>query len=105
MSSFDDREKAQEAKFAHDAQLRFKAEARRNKFLALWAAEIMGKSDVGAYINEVIAADFEEAGDEDVFRKVAGDFAASHKDVSEEKLREKMSEFMRMAQEQVLTEV
>lgn len=105
MSSFDDREKAQEAKFAHDAQLRFKAEARRNKFLALWAAEIMGKTDVGAYIGEVIAADFEEAGDEDVYRKLSGDFAASNKDVSEEKLREKMSEFMRMAQEQVLTEV
>ncbi len=105
MSSFDDREKAQEAKFAHDAQLRFKAEARRNKFLALWAAEIMGKTDVGAYISEVIAADFEEAGDEDVYRKVSGDFAAANKDVSEAKLREKMGEFMRMAQEQVLTEV
>lgn len=105
MSSFDDREKAQEAKFAHDAQLRFKAEARRNKLLATWAAEIMGKTDVVAYISEVIAADFEEAGDEDVYRKVSADFAASHKDISEEKLREKMAEFWRMAQEQVLTEV
>lgn len=105
MSSFDDREKAQEAKFAHDAALQFKAEARRNKFLALWAGEILGKTDTGAYINEVIAADFEEAGNEDVYRKVSGDFAAAKKDVSEEKLREKMAEFLRLAQEQVLTEV
>ena len=104
MSSFDDRERAQEAKFAHDAALKFKAEARRNKFLALWAAEIMGKTDVGAYISEVISADFEESGSEDVFRKISGDFAAAKKDVSEEKLRTKMAEFLRMAQEQVLTE-
>ena len=105
MSGFDEREKAQEAKFVHDAALKFKAEARRDKFLALWAAEIMGKTDVGAYINEVIYADLEEPGSEDVYRKVSADFAEAKKDISEEKLREKMSEFLRMAQEQVLTEV
>ena len=78
MSTFDDREKAQEAKFAHDAELRFKAEARRNKLLGLWAAEQMGLSEEHArkYATEVVEADFQEAGDEDVFRKVAEDLKA-----------------------------
>ncbi|HHB81864.1 MAG TPA: DUF1476 domain-containing protein [Devosia sp.] len=105
MSSFDDREKAQEAKFAHDAELRFKAEARRNKLLAIWAAELMGRSDVDAYVGEVIAADFEEAGDDDVLRKVSGDFAAAGKQMSDADLRAKMDELLAVAQEQVLTEV
>ncbi len=105
MSSFDDREKAQEAKFAHDAALQFKAEARRNKLLAIWAAEILGKTDVNAYVGEVIASDFEEAGDEDVFRKVSADLSQADNKVSDEKLRAKMDELMAVAQEQVLKEV
>ncbi len=104
MSSFDEREKAQEAKFAHDAQLQFKAEARRNKLLALWAAELMGRTDSEAYVAEVIAADFEEAGDDDVFRKVSADLAAAGKQVGEEELRARMNEFMSEAREQVLSE-
>ena len=105
MSSFDEREKAQEAKFAHDAQLQFRAEARRNKLLAVWAAELMGRTDVDAYVTEVIAADFEEAGDEDVYRKVLADFTASKTLVGEEPLRAKMRELMILAKDQVLNEV
>ena len=79
MSTFDDRENAFENKFAHDAQMQFRAEARRNKLLGLWAAELMGKTGdaAEAYAREVINADFEEAGDEDVFRKVSGDLAVA----------------------------
>ena len=75
MTTFDDRENAFENKFAHDADMQFRAEARRNKLLGLWAAGLMGKSgdDAAAYAKEVVAADFEEAGDEDVFRKISAD--------------------------------
>ncbi len=106
MSGFDDRKKGQEAKFAHDAELRFKAEARRNKLLGLWAAEQMGMSEAKAkeYAAEVVAADFAEAGDEDVFRKVASDFKAKGASVSEEMLRKKMAELVTVAREQVLAE-
>jgi len=104
MSGFDEREKAQEAKFAHDAQLQFKAEARRNKLLALWAADLMKHANPDAYVGEVIAADFEEAGDDDVFRKVVADLAAAKQRVSDEDVRTKMNEFMATAREQVLSE-
>jgi len=79
MTTFDDRKDKFENKFAHDAELRFKAEARRNKLLGLWAAGLMGKTgdDAEAYAKEVIKADFEEAGDEDVFRKLRKDFDAA----------------------------
>ena len=94
MSGFEDRKKGQEAKFAHDAELRFKAEARRNKLLGLWAAEHMGLSEEHAkeYAAEVVASDFEEAGDEDVFRKIAGDLKAKGASVSDEMIRKKMVE-------------
>ena len=74
MTTFDKREDAFEKQFAHDEELKFKAEARRNKLLGLWAAEKLGKSgaDADAYAKEVVAADFEEAGDADVLRKVLG---------------------------------
>ncbi len=77
MTTFDKREEGFEKKFAHDEELRFKATARRNKLLGLWAAEQLGKSgaDADAYAKEVVVADFEEAGDDDVLRKVAGDLA------------------------------
>lgn len=75
MTSFDERENAFEAKFAHDSELQFKAEARRNKIVAHWAAELLGKTgdDFGAYVSEVIRADMEESGSEDVVRKLAAD--------------------------------
>jgi len=106
MSGFDDRKKGQEAKFAHDAELRFKAEARRNKLLGLWAAEQMGLSEEHAkeYATEVVAADFAEAGDEDVFRKVAADLKAKGTSVSEDMIRQKMAELVAVARDQVLSE-
>ncbi len=104
MAGFEDRKKAQEAKFAHDAQLRFKAEARRNKLLGLWVAELTGHADPAAYAGEVIAADFEEAGDEDVFRKISGDLKAAGKSVPDEDIRAKMAELLALAQEQVFGE-
>jgi hypothetical protein len=106
MAQFDDREKAQEAKFARDGELRFKAEARRNKLLGLWAAEHMGLSDehAKAYAGEVVASDFEEAGDEDVFRKVSGDLKAKGASVSDDMIRKKMAELTILAREQILTE-
>ena len=106
MSGFDDRKKGQEAKFAHDAELRFKAEARRNRLLGLWAAEHMGLSEEHAkeYAAEVVAADFEEAGDEDVFRKISGDLKAKGASVSDEAIRLKMNELAGVAREQILSE-
>ena len=104
MSTFDDRESAFENKFAHDAEMQFRAEARRNKLLGLWAAELLGKSgdEASAYATEVVKSDFEEAGDEDVFRKVSGDLGSS---VSETDLRTKMSELMAVAKAQLMDEV
>jgi hypothetical protein len=103
MTTFDDRENAFENKFAHDAQLQFKAEARRNRLLGLWAAEIMGKSieEAAEYAKEVVKADFEEAGDEDVYRKVSGDLG-EHR--SETEIRTKMAELMVEAKKQILSE-
>jgi len=104
MSSFDDRENAFENKFAHDAEMQFKAEARRNKLLGLWAAELLGKSaeDAAAYAREVINADFEEAGDEDVYRKVSGDLGDKADEVT---IRSKMVELMAIAKVQLMEEI
>lgn len=106
MATFNDREKGQEAKFAHDSELRFKAEARRNKLLGLWAAQHMGLNDEHAkeYAAEVVASDFEEAGDEDVFRKVSGDLKAKGASVSDDMIRQKMAELVAVARDQVLNE-
>ena len=103
MSTFDDREHAFEAKFAHDAEMQFKAEARRNKLLGLWAAELMGRSgaDAEAYAQEVIMSDFEEAGDEDVFRKLSGDLGDR---ASEDTIRAQMSAMMAQAKAQLMDE-
>lgn len=100
MSTFDQREKDFERKFAHDEELRFKATARRNKLLGLWAAEKLGKSgaDADAYAKEVVASDFEEAGDDDVLRKVAKDLAGK---ASEQDVRAAMVELMAKAIDQV----
>lgn len=100
MTSFDDREKGFEKKFAMDQELQFKAESRRNKMLAEWACEKMGISgddDVAAYVKEVRKADFEEAGDDDVFRKVKADLEAKGAGVSDEELREAMNTFLAKA--------
>ena len=104
MTSFDDRENAFENKFARDAELQFKAEARRNKLLGLWAAELMGKSgdEADAYAKEVIKADFEEAGDDDVLRKVAADLGDTS---SAEVIRTKMTELMKTAKTQLMEEI
>ncbi len=103
MSSFDDRADAFENKFAHDAEMQFKAEARRNKLLGLWAAELLGKSgdDADAYAKEVIKSDFEEAGDEDVYRKVSGDLGDK---ADEATIRGKMTALMAEAKHQIMTE-
>lgn len=106
MAGFDDREKGYEAKFARDSELRFKAEARRNRLLGLWAAEHMGLSEEHAkeYAAEVVASDFQEAGDEDVFRKLSEDLKAKGASVSDDMIRQKMVELVAVAREQVLNE-
>ena len=104
MSTFDDRENAFEAKYAHDADMKFRAEARRNKLLGLWAAGLMGRDGEAAtaYAMEVVASDFAEAGDEDVYRKVAGDLGAQ---ASEPVIRAKMAELAGVAKAQLMSEV
>ena len=108
MSSMDDRERAFETKFAHDAEMQFKAEARRNKLLGMWAAGKMGMmnpAEAQSYAQEVVKADFEEAGDEDVYRKVSGDLEARGAEWTEQELRGKMAEFLAEAKEQIMNEV
>lgn len=104
MSTFDDREAAFEAKFAHDEEMKFKAEARANKKLGLWAAELLSKSgsEAEAYAKTVIAADFEEAGHDDVIRKVVGDLGDK---ADEQTIRAKRREALAEAKEEMATEV
>jgi hypothetical protein len=104
MASMKDRENAFENKFAHDAEMQFKADARRNKLLGLWAAGLMGKAGDAAaeYAREVIKSDFEEAGDEDVYRKVSGDLGDK---ADEATIRAKMVELMAEAKDQLIEEV
>ena len=99
MTSFDKREEGFEKQFAHDEELKFKATARRNKLLGLWAAEKLGRSGVEAeaYAKEVVTADFEEAGDHDVFRKILRDFDAHGVAVSDHQIRRTMDELMARA--------
>ncbi|RFC64857.1 MULTISPECIES: DUF1476 domain-containing protein [Mesorhizobium] len=101
--SMKDREEGFERKFAFDEELRFKANARRNKALGIWAAEKLGKTgaDAEAYAKEVVMADIEEAGDHDVLRKVKGDFDAAGIDQSEHQIRRTMDELMAKAIEDV----
>ncbi|WP_106752906.1 DUF1476 domain-containing protein [Pannonibacter carbonis] len=103
MSTFDNREKGFESKFAHDEELRFKATARRNKLLGLWAADLLGLSgeQADAYAKEVVRADFEEAGDEDVFRKIRGDLDKGHVEQSDHQIRRTMDELMHTAIDQI----
>jgi len=103
MSDFSDREKGFERKFVMDEEVRFRATARRNRMLGLWAAEKLGKSgaDADAYAQEVVHVDFEEAGDHDVLRKVKADFEAAGVPQSEHQIRRTMDELMAQAVEQV----
>ena len=92
MTDFNDRERAEEAKFAHDEEMHFRIHARRNRLLGQWAAERMGLSAVEAeaYAKSVVQADFEEAGDEDVIRKLLGDLISAGHDISEADVRAAM---------------
>ncbi len=104
MTTFDDRDRAFEAKFAHDADMQFRAEARRNKLLGLWAAGLLGKSgdDAAAYAMSVVQADFEEAGVEDVVRKVAADLAGH---ATADDIRAKLADLLPLAKSQLMDEV
>ena len=101
MTTFDKREEGFEKKFAHDEELRFKANARRNKLLGLWAAPKIGRQDTDAYAKEVVLSDFEEAGDDDVLRKVKGDFDAKGVKITDQEVRAKMTELMAEAVAQI----
>jgi hypothetical protein len=106
MPTFEEREKGFERKFAHDQELKFKATARRNKLLGLWAAEKMGLSGdaAQAYAREVIKADLMEPGDEDVFRKLRSDFDARGVEQSDHQIRRIMADLMDQAMVQIDTE-
>jgi hypothetical protein len=103
MTSFDKREEGFEKKFAHDEELRFKAMARRNKLLGLWAAGKMGLEGAAAdeYAKSVVMADFEEAGDEDVFRKIRADLDSAKIEQSDHQIRRTMDELLATAVQQV----
>ncbi|MFQ5438861.1 MAG: DUF1476 domain-containing protein [Paracoccaceae bacterium] len=103
MTTFDERETGFEAKFAHDEAMQFKAQARANKLLGLWAAGLMGKTgdEAAAYSIEVVKSDFEEAGKEDVFRKVAGDLGSL---ANEAEIRARMDQCLAEAKEQLMGE-
>jgi hypothetical protein len=105
MTTFDKREEGFEKKFALDEELRFKANARRNRLLGMWAAGKMGLSgpDADAYAKEVVVADFEEAGDDDVFRKIRKDFDAKGVAQSDQDIRKTMTDLMAHAIDQIKT--
>ncbi|HBM89096.1 MAG: DUF1476 domain-containing protein [Parvibaculaceae bacterium] len=106
MSGFDKREEGFESKFAHDADLRFKAEARRNKLVGAWAAELMGLSGdaAEAYGKELVKEDLKEAGDDDVFRKLRADFDAKGIEQSDHQIRRTMDEMLAKAVEEIQTQ-
>jgi len=101
MSSFDNREKGFEKKFAHDEELQFKISARRNKYLGQWASQILGydQEKENEYIQSVIKVDFEEAGDEDVFRKIKKDFQEASVSIDDREIREQMEKALLRAKE------
>ena len=103
MTTFDSRKDGFEKKHAHDEELQFKATTRRNRLLGTWAAEKMGVTGDAAiqYAKDVVAADFEEAGDDDVVRKVMADFKARNIDQSEHQIRRTMDELMAEAIAQI----
>jgi hypothetical protein len=107
MTTFDDRERAFESKYAHDEELRFRVIARRNRLLGGWAARLMGLSDAeaDAYAKDVIRADFEEAGDEDVIRKLLGDLTAAGVETDDSKIREALAHKEAEARRQVMEQL
>jgi hypothetical protein len=107
MSTFDERQKGFEKKFEKDQELQFKAQARRNRLLGLWAADLMGMKGeaADAYAKEVVKSDFEKPGDDDVFDKVMGDFKTKGVAQSDHQLRRKMEELLGVARQQLMTEV
>jgi hypothetical protein len=106
MTNFEDREKGFERKFAHDEELKFRATARRNRLLGLWAAELMGVTGEAAqnYAREVIKADLIEPGEEDLFRKIRADFDAKGVSQSDHQIRRKMADLMGVAVSQIESE-
>ena len=107
MSSFDERESSFENKFKHDKELEFKATARRNKLLGLWAANLLGihGAEAETYAKTVVKADMEKPGDQDVVDKLLGDFKQRGIDMSEHRLRKQMTELMSAAVAQIRSEV
>ena len=107
MTTFDDRERAFETKYAHDEELRFRVIARRNRLLGAWAARLMGLSDAeaDAYAKDVIRADFEEAGDEDVIRKLLGDLTAAGVETDDSNIREALSHKEAEARRQIMEQI
>lgn len=103
MTTFDDREKGQELKYVKDEELNFKINARRNKLLGLWAAEKLGKSgaEAEAYAKEVVVADFDRAGDDDVLNKVLADFAQAGLEIQAPRIRAEMDRLIPLAREQI----
>lgn len=104
MTTFDDREHAFEAKFAHDAEMQFRAEARRDRLVGLWAAGLLGKTgdEAAAYAMSIVAADMERQGDSDVVEKVAADLAGK---ATAEQIKAKLDEFLSVAKGQLASEV
>ena len=104
MTTFDDRERAFEAKFARDEEMNFRIIARRNRLLGHWAARLMSLSEAEAesYSKDVVRADFEEAGDEDVIRKLLGDLTAAGVDIDEAKIREQVGHKTVEARRQII---
>lgn len=107
MTTFDDREKAFEAKYEHDEQLKFKVNSRRNKLLGLWAAGLLGKTgaDAEAYAKEVVMADFEKPGDADVIDKLMKDLAAAGKPMEDHTIRKQSHLLADEAKKQIMAEV
>ncbi|HTJ56150.1 MAG TPA: DUF1476 domain-containing protein [Devosiaceae bacterium] len=106
MPQFNDRERSEEARYALDAEMQFKAEARRNKLLGIWAAELMSFTgdDAKAYAADVVAADLTASGEEDVFHKVATDLRAKGVEIPDAVIRQKMVQLAAVAKEQIVSE-
>ncbi|OYW84687.1 MAG: aldolase [Hyphomonas sp. 34-62-18] len=107
MSTFDDRERAEEARYALDQETQFKINARRNKLLGLWAADLLGlkDADAEAYAKTVVIADLEEAGDDDVVRKVRGDLEKAGIARTDNQIREEMARLLPVAREQIIKDI
>ena len=99
MNKFNEREKSFEKKFAHDEEMQFKVNAKRNKYLGEWAAEKLSSLDKKKYIQEIIKSDMEEAGNEDVFRKIKADFKQASVSIDDQEIRDQMEKALLRAKE------